>query len=93
MGRAILDLTGGHKLELEPNGDVILDGVALDASLWRKIAEVVHGHHVRLGQAPDTSHRQPRSLLRAAPLWIRIATFGRVADLPAGPSLRGIRRY
>ena len=81
----------GHSLSLAPDGSVTLGGETMSPQEWGRIAAVVRGHHVRLGLVPDTSKRRPMGLLRPAPLWIKVATVGRVRYLPGGPSLRGIK--
>ena len=91
MASTVTVTEGGHPLSLSPDGYVTLGSEVMSPQDWGRIASVVRGHHVRLGLVPDTSKRRPMGLLRPAPLWIKVATVGRVRYLPGGPSLRGIR--
>ena len=73
---------GEHRLALAPDGVTVIDGVSISPTDWKKLAQVVAGHHIRVGVAPDTTKRQPRSFIRAAPWWVRLVTFGQVTYLP-----------
>ena len=91
MASTITIHVGAHQVVLSPEGTVQVDVVAVSRDDWKKLAEVVHSYHVRLGLAPETKRGGSRGFIRAAPLWIKLVTLGKVQQLPVGPSLRGIR--
>ena len=73
---------GEHRVVLAPDGTTTVDGVSISPTDWKEMVRRVSGHLIRVGVAPDTSHRQPRTLLRMAPWWVRLVTFGQVLYLP-----------
>ena len=85
---------GEHRVTLSPDGTVQVDVVVLLPTDWKRLVSVVRTHYEDLGLSPRQVRRQPSSLLRPAPLWIRLVTFGRIRDLPGGPSLpKGVVQY
>lgn len=91
MGSIVTISVGEHRVALAPDGVTTVDGVSISPTDWKRLTEVVTGHHVRLGLAPDRSHRQPSSLIRVAPWWVRFVTFGKVSYLPGMLPPRGLR--
>lgn len=82
-----------HVLVVAPDGTVRMDEVPFTFEDWRKLTDKVQRIHEALGLVKRPGHRQPHSLVKPAPLWVRLVTFGQVTHLPGGPSLKGLRVY